>query len=855
MFINLTRTNKHTLTVDITDEQGNILLVPRKINRYSERDINWLLRFNPEWTLPEINQVLLELCEGESEEGEVSQTAFEVDIPAGLIESNKTSNEPFVIHVREITQLKKHGTAFQNVDPQSTLRECFDDVTGYYKEPLIEWSDKEKLCCLDIDYHDLPFEQRPQYEELEKIVAKIKPQPFCWHMSHGNGCKLYYVYSPGYTADELATVAGIQWKQLDNRSTFDLIKSTRHPCYERSRDKRPAPCESSESINYIYGQADLSSIRRILTGNLDDEEITELLETKGWRIGQTLPHSECPIEPTGDSKECVYIGDTGVYCHKCNANGYGISGSGFLPYSTFIGTFDKRIGRMVRFFCHNEHASIILEHTYPGIPCHHLEKFYKVLLKITHGPDDPRIRLAFSAGKGFVRTQGQWISSDGKHSLQHNVPQFIKSLPAVLIPKEDGYTLNVSAATQFSNTCDLSEYGYDDISFLKGCKIYGVHNSYTKDEIVKFVSRSEFRRCPPTYLIRSKRIPSEHAWGLLDDCFPGIDHKYVRLLIAMKGVSEGKLAQCPYILVTGPSGAGKSTTVHIAAGITGDKAAEPIWMPQVDRFRQSMMDASQESGYVLVNEIFKMADRAGMSAVQALDPMLSLTPDSRSHKMYVGSVPFGRLPVFVITDINIPKEVEQDIQLSRRFTFYRLTKRNSWEQTFAQKKIEPHEFRLISHEHNQAADTILSEVIDDFFSEPTTLQEIVKSLEIQSLESLSEDIDNTKDLLRRFYVEVCNAPPLMGSDAQRYPGIGWKKISRIDINPLVELWNDLCDGQMPEQWVKSRTIDAEDWSRLLKTDVKVIFECRAARNNMIYCRFRSADSPRNPTWCNGRLLI
>lgn len=135
-------------------------------------------------------------------------------------------------------------------------------------------------------------------------------------------------------------------------------------------------------------------------------------------------------------------------------------------------------------------------------------------------------------------------------------------------------------------------------------------------------------------------------------------------MIAAKGASEGRLAQCPFLIITGVSSAGKSTTVHTAAEVCGDKADEPIFYPDVQRFRGSLMDAAKTRGFVCVNEVFKMSDRAKLAPTQALDPTLSLTEDSRSHVLYVGSVPFRRLPVFVLTDINCSAEIMQDFQLA-----------------------------------------------------------------------------------------------------------------------------------------------------------------------------------------------
>lgn len=873
MMLNLERRSQYKIKVDVTDDDGNTIL-RKLVNIYSEKDIQWLIKLNPKWSVGEINGIVGQLCDTPAD-GQLQPMVGYDDYtpPKSLIESLKQvetvgdseeqKTEPFVIHLREINQLKKYSTVYQNVDVAECLKDVLTNPLENSVEPLIEWTQRDKLCCLDIDYHTVPLENRPTLEQLKNLVSSIKPQPYCWHPSHGRGCKLYYLSTPIFTATELASVAGLQWVQNDPRSSFDLSSTTRHPRFRRSRDNAENPVNPTSGCYFVYGSGDVSDLRRILNSEVDQTDIDEYLNSRGWTFGQTLPHSQCPIDPGNSSdehKQNVYIGEGGVYCHRCYGRGLGTSGPGFASYASLIGSNnDNRLKVMVKNFCHLEHAKIVLETMYPNVPLKVLETIYKVLMKIVHSPDDPRIRIAMTAGKGFIRSNGTWVAIDGTNVLANNIINFVRSLPATMIPKsgdeEDGFHTNVSTSTAFLNAVDLEEYGYPNISFLRGCKIYGQFIPYKDNEIVKIVIKKKFDKCKPEYVPLSKRMQPDEYWGLIESEFPGLDKNYVRLLLAAKGASEGRLAQCPFLLVTGPAGSGKSTTPAIAAGICGDTSSQPIWVPHIDRFRQSLMDASRDSGFVVVDEVFKYADRARLSATQALDPMLSLTEDSRSHVMYVGSVPFGRLPVFVLTDINIPREVESDIQLSRRFTFYRLTRQNFWTDNLVKNRIQPNEFRLISADHKLAADCILSEVIDSYFRFPMPLTQIAAHLGIQSLEEYSEDIDNTADMMKRFYEEVCKAPLLEGTDATRYkPQWGWKRIDRIHESTLSNVWGDLCDGQLPETWIRSRAIESADWSKIVGTPFAIQCEIRPYKGVTVYVRFRSCDSPKTPKWVNGKDL-
>lgn len=852
----LTRRSDNRLSLEIANDEGQILY-QKIINRYKDKEVKFLAELC-KWNIPTATQKVNEVCDTSVNNEYVAQTV-EISPPKALIESILESSKSiegddstFTVYVRELNQLKKFATSYVDKEPQEALRAALSDTVGA-TEPILEWDNKNIICCLDIDYHDIEEKSRPGYSQLKTLVSKIKPQPFCWHPSHSGGSKLYYIQKPGYTAEELAAVAGLHYIQLDNTATFDLIKASRHPFYSRARDNSPPPCGETIGITYTYGNGDLSSVRKLLLSDIEHEEVLEYVASKNWKIGQTLPHSECPINPTREYKENVYIGEKGIYCHKCHAQGLGANGSGFVGYGSLIGGTDSRITTMVKGFCHLEHARLILSNIYPDIPLHVLDIVYRVMLKIVHTPDDPRVPLAMAAGKGFIRTRGMWVSADGRTAVTNNLLKYTQSLPGVLIPHEKGYSINIAKHTALMNGGVIEEHGYPDITFLRGCKIYGQFMPYRGGENIRCIVRPEFAKCPPKYLIQSKRMPT--AWELLEDEFPGIDRNYVKLLIAAKGASEGRLAQCPFLLITGPAGSGKSTTPQIAAGICGDKAEEPVYTPNPERFRAALMDSAKESSFIVVNEIFKSAELARLNHIQALTPMLSLTEDSRSHVLFVGSVPFGRLPVFVLTDVAIPNEVESDIQIARRFTYYRLNSRNYWEDTLSTKGIRPHEFRLLSPDHALAADTILSEIIDEFFQEAMPFKQIADKLSAQSLETWSDNVDNKHVYLKDFYKEVLLAPPISGSDAKRYTAEkGWKRVDKINNNKLNDLWSDLCDGNNAEQWQHSRAIESEDWSKLLNLDFSIVCDIRPYQSSAVYVRFRSTDSPKTPSWINGKIV-
>lgn len=878
----LSKRSNQVVAIEILNDEGEAL-AQFTVNRFKPREI---LKLANVWKReqPEVLRVVNAVCESES--NDVVTDEFEADgaliesiqrgdaVAAGVVDPTDRAKvkeqsateqpaavQPVVIWVRGLTQLKANGLRFTGDDVPATLRRAFAEPLNdsTITEALIEWNDVDRLCCLDIDYHGLDLDARPTCEQLRAVLDRIKPQPLAFHISHGRGAKLYYLSSPGYTARELAAVAGVSWVQIDPRATFDLTSNTRHPCYARTRDDRPAPLDGAHSVEWLHGQSDVSTLRKLLAGELEYDDVKDYLAQKGWEFGAVRPHNECPIAPTNDHKENVFIGERGIMCHRCYARGYGAPGSpGFVPYSVLVGTVDSRLASMVRNFCHFEHASTVLANILPSVPVKILEIVYRVMLKVLHQFDDPRINLAMRAGKGFVRTRGMWVTVDGREVLEDGKAQFVNTLPAVKYVDGSGELKpDTARVVAFLNKGELDEYGYPEVSFIRGTKIYGVHLPYKDNENVKVIVRSEFRTCVPTYVPSSKRMNIADAWGYLENEFPGINRNYVRLLIASKGASEGRLAQCPYLLVSGVSGAGKSTTVQIAAGLCGDRAEEPIYNANVERFRQALMDAARNSGFVCVNEIFKMSRNARLTPTQALDPLLSLTEESRSHVMYIGSVPFGRLPVFVLTDIDFPVEVERDIQLARRFTFFQLPTANNWQDNLVAKNFRPHEFRKLSFDHNAAADAVVSDVIDEFFQTPTPLYKIAEALNCGSLAQASGEMDRSLDALRSFYTLACNGPVATGASATRYPAAqGWRVVDRACQSPLVEAWEEIADGREPELWVRSRVATSIDWARTLKlpADVgPVLCEIKAGKNcSSVFVRFRSADNVKAPKWINGK---
>jgi hypothetical protein len=104
-----------------------------------------------------------------------------------------------------------------------------DALAGGAEDDELEWDDIERLAVCDIDYHDLPLEQRPQPFHLEAMALTVRPRPKLFWISRGRGLHLVYEPADGLTAEEAAACGGLHVKQLDPKCTFEVLARTSYP--------------------------------------------------------------------------------------------------------------------------------------------------------------------------------------------------------------------------------------------------------------------------------------------------------------------------------------------------------------------------------------------------------------------------------------------------------------------------------------------------------------------------------------------------------------------------------------------------------------------------------------------------
>lgn len=770
------------------------------------------------------------------------------------------AGEPFTVYVRPLLAPSSAAVAFEAATPCEAIRQALAADVHPSGEPILSWPSVDRLAVLDVDYHHTSVTDRPSLAEARNLVARVQPQPVAWHTSHGKGVKLYYAARDDFEASELAGAAALQWASLDARASFEVKRDSRHPMGYR---KLGEVCSKAEFIP----SSTMESIRGWFASAENNEGRDRWLASKRWHLGERFDHSQCLIRPDLDTTgEPVFTGDRGVYCHYCASKGHRATGArapGFVSYSSLTGSADRAIAVMLKNFVHWHHAKFTLyDRTRVNLVV--LKYAYRGALKLLHGTDDPRIDKVFTA-RDIVRFAGRWMFNGGRLTLSKDSRAMLEELPACLDlqPRADGSvkaTVNKGTVDEFRHGGnDLSEYGYAPLSPVRGFPLWGHRLPYPDGRVPYSISRAELPpERAPRYVPLAQRMHVDRAWTMLDDVYPGIDRTYVTALLAAKGCIEGGQPSV-FFVIDGPSGAGKSTSASIAAAIAGDLSGEITWNRSLERFRQNVLEAVDCSDLVRCDEVFKNAAREKMTAQQALDPILNLTPDSLSHKLYVGPVTIGRNFVVIFTDIGIPADVVGDLQLSRRLYYYRLSRRvPDWKKTSAEKGIgDPKHIRRDSSELCAACDSILSDVIDRFFSFPHTFAEIAAKLGVDRLDE-SESFAQPTEILADFFKAVCDAPTLTGGDAKVYPGRGWKRVTRnYDRgDSLSELWASLCDDR-GSGWFRSRRIDEQDWSRVLGLakvpDFGVSFECTPRGTDAAILRFR-VGTMKKPIAVNEEIL-
>jgi len=674
-----------------------------------------------------------------------------------------------------------------------------------YAEPVIFWDSCTDLAALDFDPVAGCELDLAQLLTLEGIPVPI----YSW-ITKGGGLRLIYTSQEPFTAEEIAAVAYLSLMAKPYQS-IEIKHETRHPKYE-ARDGT-----NCSEVIIRQQQFEPHHLQRWLhMYSVLDQEVQDFLESVGMQANVQYDHSHCPAAPDRASHGKPVIAlEKGIFCHSCEAYGLtlGSTRPGFFPYTHLCGSR----GSSVVYKCmegkvHWEHARYVLADKL-NITGHYASLIYTAGL-LLHGHDRKTVDKVMRAGRNFIRMADRWTNLNGE-IYGRDIKPILSTLPACQI----GKLVDRAKVTLFEQSFDLGAYGYPSIKPVYGIKIQPQADTKITAVIqTRHLCDEGMIKFRPAYT-KNRSDP----WSTVEQVFPGINRRFIKLLIAARGIAEGGISMPPIIFVTGPTGAGKTFSVFLAASICGDTNTEVVWTPNTDRLRQSIIDAG--GTFVTFNEVFKEAK----TALQAMDFLLNLTPDSVSHYMYVGPAKMGPLPVLVLTDTELLARVKQDAQLARRLVHVHLTEPVDWEPTFKRHGLtHPSVYRCLSTVTADACNQILSEVMDEFFQSPKSFTEIAADLGFTRLANSTEANEAKLLLIRLFQQAINEAEPVEPT---------WKIIRRDIETPLQQLWLAVCD----EDFISARRCTEVSWGKILGLTESVIFESRAHGVNKVAIRWRSID--------------
>ncbi len=724
-------------------------------------------------------------------------------------------------------------------------------------DTLLDWSDSEAACCLDVDYHGRQPPSRLWAEAQAGL--NTSPAPIGWHFSRSGGLHLFYVGVDDFTAEELAAVAALRWKATDPTAVCELKTQVRGP--------------GGEEVRWSGRQETNGVLSRWLgTGNLYDEaEREEWLAERGLSLEQRYDHEFCPIDPGPDggaSRQPVRVGEAGVFCHVCEGKGAALGSRrpGFAPWSAVLGSpAAGPVGGMVRSLCHWGHAKHVLAERL-GLTGPIARLAYTAALKAYHA-DKPSFDLIpgvfDSALDPVIRVGRAWVNVEtGCEYVQRNLIFIVPEMPAVRYVGEDKKIKAQSGLVgQFTSPgVDLADWGYPALQEVIGYRFTErfIPDAYYRTDRIPFtraaprIDRAE-KKYRPEYLPYTRRPPEDEYWGRLETIFPGLDRNLIRLLLAGAGIAQETRRMSDGILfLSGSTGAAKTSHCSIASAVLGAGSGRMRFDTERPQTLRQISEAATRSPIVTIDEIFKDATRGrgAMAYNQAVESLFDLNENTMFQKMYVGQVPLGRPFLLTATEIAFPPQLREEAQIARRVRHYRVEGAKDWEPTRAAAGLaEIENLRLLSPKIAEACNAILSEVTDRWFSAPVSWDEVAEyygALKVSHDPAFADD----KRLLRCYFRLLCGLadevkPRTLA--ALSSDGRGWKKIERDSDSDMTQFYTQFANDTQGG-WSESRRLTEQDWTRVLGADKVVMYQQKFV-GGAVFARFVSGPL-KKPTFVN-----
>jgi hypothetical protein len=767
---------------------------------------------------------------------------------------DETAKTTYSLRLRPNMADESASVIFDN----TTLMDLWDEVLAEKVDVpnLILWDDKNQACAVDVDYHN---GNKSFLDDITMLLRLVTPAPSYAWVTKSGGLRLIYFADETATAYEYAVLAMLCIKHHDANCTVEFKADTWHP--KSVVDGKTC----GEVIKQLQTFDDSILTEYLGTYTVDKNKIEDYLNEQGLEIGGRYAHSLCPINPTDDEKRsCVHVTENGIYCYACNAEDryYGNvrKTPGFVPYGLLLrGSFVSLVNDCVTNFVHYNHAKFVLSSTLGlSLSDQQSETLYRILLKKRHGIEKQvYIDGCFNPALGFVRLDRDWRTlSNEACDFKEGSPS-LKALPVTWYVDEEG-KVKADAVTveRLTKPHDLSRLGYIDLQPTIGLSLYNVFNTDPNPLKVPFVyqlgeyNTDLYKDRTPRYLMESERkVKVAEAYDMLRDIYPEIDVNIVKLLLAVRGLSEVTDGHANHIFIRGSTGSGKTAIVQIASSILGDNAIEVAWLHDSDDLRRRISESKSKGSFIMFNEIIKAGRKKDDKQPTSLKFLLNLSPRETYHRLYFGPTQMGRLPVICMTDTDVPVTLMVDRQIGRRVIYIEAYGFKRWDESLRKHNMNTfYDLRLVDPIYAEMCNVILSDVVDTFFlTTDVSHKHIVHSLGFSFMHE-TEIAKQGERALVKFYNQWKAEKSVDSSYHPKWfetKGAGWRIIDlTCPENELTEQWLDLCDGSEGYDRFRSERIIEAPWNTVLdlpNRGVKCITERKSGSEIAILFCEESSD--------------
>lgn len=771
-------------------------------------------------------------------------------VPTGDSGDSATSENDVTISTRIIEDTADKSIESTSHDPEQAFKGALAHCAE--SESIMKWDDRDELSALDVDYHGALTP--PSRATAMGFIADLKPRPFAAWVTHGGGIRALYKRHGSLTAFEMAACGALHMRGLDPTCKAEVITTTRHPIPPRKKQTCSAITWATQDLEGIL--RDWSSVDEAMI--VPEEKIMDWLGSRGLAYGR-YSHAHCPFDNSEleNGTPPVLFNSDGVKCHRCA--GMGHKTNGYITWARLLaGKRSNRVVESAKTLVPWEHAKLVLDEDYGsmGLGDAVLRAAYSALLKLMHDPEDPRLRGVFD-DYFIVRGAGNvWLDSS--------------TLDLVIPPPKAGRFLNMSPCTRAwideskdepqwkmksdDRMIDLYQTnqvlpGWARVIPVRGKRVYGHNRRYGDDRFVRSVVKSENTI---RYLSEASRASSESVDAHFRKCFPMIDMDFLRLLLVARGYAESGLGRVPMLLITGPSGAGKGQTLALAAHILGDVAAS---VGKDVAFELGFGRGLQTGGFVMCDEFAKNPAWTKERVVAQFNKFLPINRDYTYRELYIGPLKVRVDSVVIAANVAYGPEVMEHAQIGRRFVYVPLRRKvpadKDWTRTCGTGDIS---LWRTDPDNARMADSLLSEIIDDFFGltvpgeEPTLFEDDARTLGFDTVANAAKEGSDSDEFsivsdVKAFFVAVCKLDDVKG---QR------KCIDLASESTVANLWRTLGDKDHKNAFTgKSNAIDELDLAEILEIkdipdDVSVFMLAPQPRGSKLYVAFKMAARKNGP---------